>query len=167
MRLDVLRCKTPASVRQELWTGLLAYNLIRQSMLQSAHRTGDRPDRLSFTAAMQMLANTWLTAAVIGRDLIILAGGAVIFLIRGRREFPPTVFGKMSTVMQVATVFWVVLSNSVRVSTFGRSSLLAAVTSSSVLDGFYAATLLLTAVSGAHYIYKGIRMAFPGGATQP
>ncbi|OGD23091.1 MAG: hypothetical protein A2Y69_11805 [Candidatus Aminicenantes bacterium RBG_13_59_9] len=109
----------------------------------------------------------WLTAAVIGRDLIILAGGAVIFLIRGRREFPPTVFGKMSTVMQVATVFWVVLSNSVRVSTFGRSSLLAAVTSSSVLDGFYAATLLLTAVSGAHYIYKGIRMAFPGGATQP
>jgi Transposase DDE domain len=64
MHLDVLRCKTPAMVRQELWTGLLAYNLIRQSMLQSAHAAEARPEQLSFTAAMQMLANTWLTAAV-------------------------------------------------------------------------------------------------------
>jgi cardiolipin synthase len=102
----------------------------------------------------------WLTAAVIGRDFVILAGGAVILLIRGRREFPPSVAGKMSTVMQVVTVFWVVLSNSIGVSGPGRSPFLTAVTSSRVLDGLYAATLLLTAVSGAHYIYKGIRMAF-------
>ena len=66
MSLDVLRCKTPAMVRQELWTGLLAYNLIRQSMLQSARTSKRRPDELSFTATMQMLASTWLTAAVIG-----------------------------------------------------------------------------------------------------
>ena len=65
MQLDVLRCKTPAMVRQELWTGLLVYNLIRQSMLQSAHQTERQPDELSFTATMQMLANTWLTAAVV------------------------------------------------------------------------------------------------------
>ena len=65
MSLDVLRCKTPAMVRQELWTGLLAYNLIRQSMLQSARTAKRRPDELSFTATMQMLANTWLTAAVV------------------------------------------------------------------------------------------------------
>lgn len=77
MRLDVLRCKTPAMVRQELWTGLLAYNLIRQSILQSAVTTELRPEQLSFTATMQMLANTWLTAAVItcsyrgARELLI------------------------------------------------------------------------------------------------
>ena len=65
MKLEVLRCKTPAMVRQELWTGLLVYNLIRQSMLQSAHQTERQPDELSFTATMQMLANTWLTAAVV------------------------------------------------------------------------------------------------------
>ncbi len=64
MRLDVLRCKTPAAVRQEFWTGLLAYNLIRRSMLQSAQRNGDRPETLSFTAAQQLLANAWLVAAV-------------------------------------------------------------------------------------------------------
>ena len=32
MQLDVLRCKTPPLVRQELWTGLLEYHLIRHSI---------------------------------------------------------------------------------------------------------------------------------------
>ena len=35
MGLDVLRCKSPEAVLRELWTGLLVYNLIRQSMLQA------------------------------------------------------------------------------------------------------------------------------------
>lgn len=65
MQLDVLRCKTPARVRQELWTGVLAHNLIRQSILQSARTENRLPDELSFTATMQMLASTWLTAAVV------------------------------------------------------------------------------------------------------
>ena len=64
MKLDVLRRKTPAAVRQELWTGLLAYNLIRQSMLQSALAGECRPQQLSFAASLQMLANTWVLAAV-------------------------------------------------------------------------------------------------------
>jgi cardiolipin synthase len=102
----------------------------------------------------------WLMAVVIARDFIILAGGVVIFLIRGRREFPPTIFGKVSTVFQVATIFWVILSNYVRASALGRSPFLAAITSPPVLGAFYIATLALTIVSGAHYIYKGIRMTF-------
>jgi hypothetical protein len=64
MKLDVLRRKTPANVRQELWSGLLAYNLIRQSILQSAQAAGRCPCQLSFAASMQMLANTWVLAAV-------------------------------------------------------------------------------------------------------
>jgi hypothetical protein len=64
MQLDVLRRKTPAAVRQELWTGLLAYNLIRQSILQSALAGECRPHQLSFAASLQMLANTWVLAAV-------------------------------------------------------------------------------------------------------
>lgn len=63
MELDVLRRQTPEAVRQELWTGLLAYNLIRQSMLQSALAGECRPDHLSFAASLQMLANTWVLAA--------------------------------------------------------------------------------------------------------
>lgn len=63
MQLDVLRRKTPERVRQELWTGLLAYNLTRQSMLQSATAKRCRPRTLSFTATLQMLANQWVLAA--------------------------------------------------------------------------------------------------------
>jgi putative transposase len=64
MEFNVLRCKTPAAVRQELWAGLLAYNLIRQSILQSANAGECRPNQLSFAATMQMLSNTWVLAAV-------------------------------------------------------------------------------------------------------
>jgi cardiolipin synthase len=115
---------------------------------------------LGFTHAIPL----WLTAVVIARDFIILAGGLVIYLIRGRREFPPTVFGKMSTVFQVATVFWVIFSNYVSVSTLAGSPILAGITSASVLSTFYLATLVLTVISGAHYIYKGIRMTFISAA---
>jgi len=102
----------------------------------------------------------WLTAVVIARDVIIVAGAAVISLIRGRREFPPTVFGKASTIFQVATVFWVILSNSIGVSSLAGSPFLSGITSPTVLSAFYIATLVLTVISGAHYLYKGIRMTF-------
>ena len=46
-----LRCKTPAMVRRELWTHLLAYNLIRIRMAQAAAVHELTPRTLSFTAA--------------------------------------------------------------------------------------------------------------------
>ncbi len=61
MGLDVLRAKTPEMVRKELWTGLLAYNLIRRTMLQAAHAAELLPHQLSFTAALQTIAASWLT----------------------------------------------------------------------------------------------------------
>jgi hypothetical protein len=64
LHLDVLRCKTPEMVHQELWAGFLAYNLIRQSILQSALDSDEHPERLSFTATMQFLASNWLVAAL-------------------------------------------------------------------------------------------------------
>jgi DDE family transposase len=54
--MDVLRCKTPAMVRAEMWTGTLAYNLIRKAMLESAKEAGLSPRQLSFTAAMDAIA---------------------------------------------------------------------------------------------------------------
>ena len=63
MRLDIRRRTRPEYVRQELWTGLLAYHLVRQSLRQSALASGRRPHPLSFASALQMLANTWVLAA--------------------------------------------------------------------------------------------------------
>ena len=59
--IDVLRCKCPEMVRREIWTALLAYNLIRQTMLESAKSAGKSPRQLSFTAALQKIAASWVT----------------------------------------------------------------------------------------------------------
>ena len=64
MGMDILRCKTPEMVRKEMWACLLAYNLIRQTMLQSAQEAGVSPRSLSFTAALQSIAANWLLAAL-------------------------------------------------------------------------------------------------------
>ncbi len=53
--LDVLRCKTPAMVRKELWMGLLGYNVIRGMMAEACRAHGRRPQRVSFKGALQTL----------------------------------------------------------------------------------------------------------------
>jgi hypothetical protein len=52
-----LRCKTPDMVRKELWTYLLAYNLIRVRMAQAAAVHNVMPRKLSFTAAKNHIHN--------------------------------------------------------------------------------------------------------------
>ena len=64
LKLDVLRCKTPEMARKELRTGLLAYNLIRQTMLQAAIAADRSPRELSFTVALQTIAAAWMVAVV-------------------------------------------------------------------------------------------------------
>lgn len=61
LRMDVLRCLTPAMVEKEIWVCLLAYNLIRQSMLQAACLAKLSPRQLSFTTALQQIAESWST----------------------------------------------------------------------------------------------------------
>ncbi len=66
LNMDILRAKSPAMVRTELWSCLLAYNLIRMKMLQSGAAEGRDPRSVSFTTTMQLLATIWLLCAVIG-----------------------------------------------------------------------------------------------------
>ena len=55
MQMDDLRCKTPELVRKEIWTHVLAYNLIRTLMAQAAAMHGLLPRSISFKGAMQTL----------------------------------------------------------------------------------------------------------------
>jgi len=55
MQMDVLRCKTPAMVRKEIWMHLLAYNLVRKLMAQAAAAAGVCPRDLSFKGTLQTL----------------------------------------------------------------------------------------------------------------
>ena len=53
MQMDVLRSKTPDMIHKELWAGILAYNLLRGTMSESAKRSGVTPRQLSVKATMQ------------------------------------------------------------------------------------------------------------------
>ena len=53
--MDVLRCKTPAMVRKEIWGHMLVYNLIRAAMARVAVSHGLLPRTLSFRGARQIL----------------------------------------------------------------------------------------------------------------
>ena len=55
MQMDVLRCKSPAMVRKEIWMHLLAYNLIRKLMVQAAALVGVGPRDISFKGTLQTL----------------------------------------------------------------------------------------------------------------
>lgn len=55
LQMDVLRCKTPELVRKEIWTHVIAYNLIRTIMAQSCRRAGMLPREISFKATVQTL----------------------------------------------------------------------------------------------------------------
>jgi hypothetical protein len=55
LQMDVLRCKTPELVRKEIWTHVLAYNLIRTIMAQAATKHDIEPRSISFKGAVQTL----------------------------------------------------------------------------------------------------------------
>ena len=56
MQMDVLRCKTPAMVRKEIWGHLLVYNLLRAAMAHAALGHGIVPRQVSLQGARQTLA---------------------------------------------------------------------------------------------------------------
>ena len=53
MKMEILRGKTPAMVEKEIWTHLLAYNLIRTVMALAAHENDLEPREVSFKGAKQ------------------------------------------------------------------------------------------------------------------
>jgi hypothetical protein len=55
VQVRVLRCKSPELVREELWTHILAYDLIRTVIAQAASKRGLEPRSISFKGAIQTL----------------------------------------------------------------------------------------------------------------
>ena len=81
----------------------------------------------------------WLTVLIISRDVIIVLTVAVITLALGPRTFRPSSLGKAATATYILTSIVVMLFNYLK-----QTSVLVAI-------GIYA-SLVLTLVSGAHYV---------------
>jgi len=55
MRMDVLRCKTPAMVEKEMWMRVIAYNLIRALMMEAAGAYNANVERISFKGTVSTI----------------------------------------------------------------------------------------------------------------
>lgn len=60
LNLEHLRCKSPEMVRRELWTIVLAYNLVRLVCAQAACIHDKLPRQMSFTLGCNSLLSQWL-----------------------------------------------------------------------------------------------------------
>ena len=86
----------------------------------------------------------WVTASVIGRDVLILTVAGGINIMTGFRGFKPSFWGKVSTLVQVIGISLVMF---------------AAVSGYSVfLPTTYFIIVLLVVVSGVHYIFQVARL---------
>ena len=90
----------------------------------------------------------WLVWLVFGRDLLILAMSTAALLWTRFRNFPPTIWGKISTLLQIVT----------SLAILSRCAYEASVPTI-VLSSLVALTAGATAWSGVHYVWRALRMA--------
>jgi len=93
--------------------GLLARSLNQRSSLGAY--LDPIADKLLLSSSFIILAFKrqiawWLTIIVFSRDILILVVAVVILLISGYRPFPPSIYGKITTAVQIILVFTVVFS---------------------------------------------------------
>lgn len=98
----------------------------------------------------------WLTGTIIGRDLLILIGLGVVYITVGKVKVRPRLFGKIATVLQMASVLWLLLKWD---ALFGDRW----------VDALTIAAAAFTGISGLLYFWDGARQlasspkSFPTG----
>lgn len=87
----------------------------------------------------------WLTIMVISRDIIVIIGWMLVYLITHIRSVKPTITGKAAIAMQLILLCYVLLDINI-----------------ASLPDIHAVliwtTAALTIVSGLHYIYRGFKL---------
>ncbi len=91
----------------------------------------------------------WLTILVISRDVFLIVSTLIILLSTGHRNFPPSIFGKATTLVQIITLTLVLFFNYLG-------------TTPQWLFGLYVLTGAITVFSGLHYTYRGKKMVSEG-----
>lgn len=99
------------------------------------------------TLAIFGLVPGWLAVIVISRDVIILLGIAILTLMSATYEIRPAIVGKITTALQVATVFLTLLHKAF-MHHFEDYWILA----------LFWVTALFTIISGLIYIVRGVRI---------
>jgi cardiolipin synthase len=87
----------------------------------------------------------WVTASVIGRDVLITASAIAIFIITDFRGFKPSWLGKLSTLVQVTAVGLILLAAIFPMLSF-------------YLPTVYTTVVAIAVFSGVHYIFHVARL---------
>jgi cardiolipin synthase len=92
--------------------GLLARSLNQRTALGAY--LDPIADKLLLSSSFVVLAlnrkiSWWLATLVLSRDVILLTAATVILVVSGYRQFPPSIYGKATTALQILLVFAVVL----------------------------------------------------------
>ena len=85
----------------------------------------------------------WLGCVVIGRDVVLLLSSTALWLHGSRKEFRPSILGKVTTVVQTLFVGFALLDNA-----RGEKGAL--------FDPLAWLTLAATLVSGLHYLHRSL-----------
>lgn len=64
LNLGHVRCKSPEMVRREVWTTILAYNLIRTTAASAALLHDKQPRQISFTSTCQYVLASWMQLSI-------------------------------------------------------------------------------------------------------
>ncbi len=90
----------------------------------------------------------WLTVLVISRDCIIIFGIGILVLMSALPEIRPSIVSKITTALQLFTVFVVLTSHSFHLPIDPTFS----------ITVLYFLTAVFTAISGLHYLIMGISL---------
>jgi cardiolipin synthase len=107
------------------------------------------------TLSISHLIPSWLTVVVISRDVILGLGALILRLADYPLVVRPSLAGKFTTMLQVITVGLVLLVK-------GKLAPLPP----EVLSIFFYLTGGLTAISGTHYLYRGLKLVSQQGEGQ-
>src|SRR5580704_16630732 len=122
--------------------GLLARSLNQKSALGAY--LDPIADKLMLSSSFVVLALTgkmrwWVTILVLSRDVMLLITASVILVVVGYRQFPPSIYGKITTTLQiflVVTVLAVAIFPSHGLDVV-RQLLIDAVAAFTVFSGFH------------------------------
>lgn len=87
----------------------------------------------------------WLVVLVISRDIYILFGSFLIYLIKGHIRVHPSVFGKATTFLQISTVIYVLAVN-IEINLYNTV----------LYESLITLTVLMMILSVARYSYDGL-----------
>ncbi len=133
----------------DILDGYLARVLNQQTVLGSyLDPIADKALMIScyVTLAVKKILPGWLSVVVISRDCIILIGVAVLSLMSVSYKIQPALIGKLTTAVQILTVFVFLVSRAVPGSV-----------AASVMEGLIWITAFFTVASGFHYITVGVQ----------